>query len=146
MKRITAIAAMLVIAMPAFASDEEEITKMLMQAESAWNSGNMDAWLSLLADDAIEMPPDEAPLVGIAAITERDTRFAADFDDVFAMKIESMRISGDLAVVRYSYEEAWTPKEGGDTSSAEGQTIIVLERRDGSWKFTDIIWAHVLAD
>ena len=92
------------------------------------------------------MPPDEAPLFGIAAIAERDNQFATDYDDQIALHIESMRISGDLAVVRYSYEESWTSKEGDATTSASGQTIVVLERRDGSWKFTDIIGAHVLAD
>ena len=35
MKRITAIAALMVVAMPAFASDAEEISKIFRQAETA---------------------------------------------------------------------------------------------------------------
>jgi uncharacterized protein (TIGR02246 family) len=132
--------------MAASASDEDDITKLFEKAEQTLNNGDANGWASLFSADAVEMPPDEPPLFGIDAIRARDDAFMENFDDEFSLNIESMRISGDLAVVRYSYEESWTPKADGKTNSATGQTLVVLERIDGSWKFTDLIWAHVLAD
>jgi len=50
-------------------------------------------------------------------------------------------VSGDIAVVRTTYTETWTPRDGNEQRSIEGKSILVLDRQvDGTWKISSVIW------
>jgi len=137
----TLILVIMVIPMTALASDEEAAAEIFVRMDSALNSNDFDAFLSLFAEDAVEMPNGEPVLVGIEAISVRDGKFFADFTDEITTKIENVQIHGDVAIVRNSFQESWTPKTGGATQSAEGKGIGILARQsDNTWKITVLIW------
>ena len=145
MYKIIVALALLVLAYPATvtASEEDAVQKIFEKMDSALNSNDLEAFLSLFAENAVEMPPDEAALVGIDAIRERDGNFFANYTDEISTKVEDVQVVKNIATIRTSYHESWTPKAGGATRSAVGKGITVLEKQcDNTWKITSLIWNH----
>ena len=145
MYKIIFALALLVLAYPAtvMASEEDAVQAVFEKMDSALNSNDLDAFLSLFAESAVEMPPDEDALVGIDAIRERDGNFFENYTDEISSKIEAVQVIENIATVRISYREAWTPKAGGPTRSAIGKGIGILEKQeDNTWKVTSYIWNH----
>jgi len=143
MTRLTTILAIVVLALSttALASDEEAVAKFVSEYDTALNQNDLDAFLALYVEDAVEMPDKEPVLIGIDAIRERDGNFIANYTDKISSNIEDIQIVDDLAVVRTSYQEEWTPKAGGATESVIGKSIIILGKQaDGSWKISTVIW------
>jgi len=145
MHKIILVLALLVLAYPTTvtASEEDAVQAVFENMDSALNSNDLDSFLSLFSENAIEMPPDEAALIGIDAIRERDGNFFENYTDEISSKVEDVQVVENIATVRISYREAWTPKAGGPTRSAVGKGIGVLEKQeDGTWRITSYIWNH----
>jgi ketosteroid isomerase-like protein len=103
--------------------------------------GDADAYLSILADSCIYMPPN------VAAKEGKELRdWLRDF--LRTMKAEWIEfshgrteISGSLAYHDYSYVWKVTPRAGGQGIVGRGKGIQVFERcPDGSWKLARNIW------
>jgi uncharacterized protein (TIGR02246 family) len=102
----------------------------------AANTGDMERWISLWIDDAVQMPPGAPRRVGKEQI-RRGMQPLFDLFDTSRMSIhtEEVRILGDWAYSHGTYEFELTPKEGGETKSYSGKFLEVLEKQvDGSWK------------
>lgn len=126
--------------------DVEAVTGALEQYIAAVNAGDMESALALIAGDAINMPPDGPPIVGIAAIRSN----AEDFFPYYTMQSrttpDEVVVSGDLALVRASYTDVVTPRDGGETTEASGVWLIVMRRQpDGSWKMWRDMWSVIPA-
>lgn len=111
------------------------------QEPEVMSVGDIDAWLSILADDAVYMPPNSESREG-----ENLRGWLGDF--LRSSSIEWLEyvdghtgVSGDLAFHDYFYEWRVTPKKGGDTIAGRGKGIQILWRQpDGSWKIVRNIW------
>ena len=120
---------------PDVAADTAKINSIWTEYESSYNSGDIEAWMSLWTDDGMQMPPNESPISGKDRIRERNT---AVLDQVtFEMDItnEEVGVARDFAYSRGIFSATVTPKDGGQPISVDGKFMTILVRQpDGSWK------------
>ena len=143
MKKIIFALAFFILAFSttAVSSDKDAVSEVIAKMDTALNTNNLDEYLDLFIDDAVEMPNDEPVLVGIEAIRARDGDFFANYTDEISQVVEAVKMEGNLAVVRLSYHEEVTPKAGGPAVVYVGKGIVVLEKQgDGHWKISSNIW------
>ena len=118
------------------AADAEAIRALVERFNERCNVGDLDGLMSLYADDAVRMPPNEPSWVGQAAIL---AGFASGFeqyayDDQVENQIEEIQVSGDWGFARGSYSLTVTATEGVDPFD-DGKWMAVFRRQpDGSWK------------
>ena len=118
--------------------DINAIKEMLNQYAVACNTGDFDLWISLWADDGVQMPPDTPVRIGKEQIREA---MKPAFDqmtlDIAITSIEDAKVYIDLGLTRCNYTLDITPKAGGETIHAmrDGKALTLYERQsDGSWK------------
>jgi uncharacterized protein (TIGR02246 family) len=116
-------------------ADISAINNNIEQYTSCMNAGDLDQWISLWADDAIQMAPDAPAVMGKEQIRAKYESIFPLF--IFKMTItnEEVKIGGDLAVSHGNYIVSMTPKAGGETIVIDGKYLSIEERQaDGSWK------------
>lgn len=116
-------------------ADISAINNNIDQYTSSMNAGDLDRWISLWADDAIQMAPDAPAVIGKEQIRRKYESIFPLF--IFKMTIanEDVKIGGDLAVSYGNYTVSMTPKAGGEIIVIDGKYLSIEERQaDGSWK------------
>ncbi len=111
------------------------INDIFNRYSSSLNSGDIDRWMSLWADNGVQMPPNEPPVIGKDAIRARNKGVLDRF--VFNMTItnDEVGVGGDWAFARGTYAATLSPKAGGAAVSIDGKYMTILARQpDGSWK------------
>jgi uncharacterized protein (TIGR02246 family) len=119
----------------------EAVQTWFQRYNAAINAGVLDQWASFVAEDAVILPPDEPPIIGMDEIRPR---YAAVFDAYafqFAGRAEEITVAGHLAVVRASIEETLTPKSGAEPIEVRGAWLLILRKQDGSWKLWRNMWS-----
>ena len=118
--------------------DINAIKGVLGQLEASCNSGDFDLWISLWADDGIQMPPETPARIGKEQIREG---MKPAFDqmnlEITIHSIVDAQVHGDLGLTQCTYTLKLTPKEGGETINAmpDGKALTLYRRQsDGSWK------------
>ena len=97
-------------------SDVSAIKEVLNQYASSCSNGDFDLWMSLWADDGIQMPPGAPTRKGKAQIRESmSPPFEAMDLKLVLHEIEEATIHGDIGLTRCRYSLRGTPKEGGDS-------------------------------
>ena len=119
-------------------SDIAAIKETLNQYALGVNTGDFDRWISLWAEDGVQMPPDTSSRVGKEQIREG---MKPAFDqmnlNITIHSIEEAKVYGDLGLTRCTYTLKMTPKAGGETINAmpDGKALTLVKRQpDGSWK------------
>ncbi len=119
-------------------ADVAAIKEILNQYAVGANTGDFDLWMSLWADDGIQMPPNTPARVGKERIREamKPGFDAMDFD-ITIHSIQEAKVYGDLGLTRCTYTLKATPKGGSEQIFIEpdGKALTLSERQsDGSWK------------
>jgi len=120
----------------------EAINRVHDDHTTALNAGDATAYVALLAEGAVLMPPNQPAIIGEDAIREyRQTEF-----DQITLEVtrpsEEVVVAGDWAFVRHTYAGKQTPKAGGEPTELSGKGITILERQpDGSWKIARYMWS-----
>lgn len=109
----------------------------------ALESGDVEAYLSVYADDAVWMPPAAAmEIVGKDAARGRITQTfeAAKLEPVIQSREQTV-MAPDWIADRGQYSILVTPKGGGDSRQEVG-SFLTIWRRDatGKWKIYFDIW------
>ena len=119
-------------------TDIAAIKDVLNQYVVACDTNDFDSWISLWADDGVQMPPDAPAIVGKSQILEANK---PSFDqmkfDISIKSIEGAEVHGDWGLTHCTYTLSVTPKAGGDTIivTPEGKALTIYKRQsDGSWK------------
>ncbi len=116
-------------------ADITTIKEILEQYKSTWESGDLDLWISLWTDDAIEMVPNRPALIGKEQMLEMWKPFFEKFIMKLPMPPKEIVVAGDWAFCRGTYLFSVTPKAGGETDTRAGKYLSILEKQaDGSWK------------
>ncbi len=119
-------------------TDVAAIRDVLSQYAEGLNTGDFDLWMSLWADNGVQMPPDTPACVGKEQIrAENASAFDEMSMEIAILEIEDAKTSGNLGLTRCKYSLKITPKAGGETINAmpEGKALTLYERQpDGSWK------------
>ena len=101
-------------------------------------ANDWDAWIELIGDDAVYLPPGEPAVSGRAAVRSWVDTFP--HVDQLSLTIADIVGQGDLAVVRGSFSMSVTD-DAGVSADDEGKYVEVWARQaDGSWKMIRDIW------
>lgn len=121
--------------------DPATIRAQVDEFVSAWNDGDVSGLGSMIAEDAVLLQPDGAPLVGreaiLGAISQNyDARVlqqSATVDEVVSI--------GKLAYARGTWTLEPTTEEGLDVSAVNGKwSAIYQPRSDGGWNTWRWMW------
>lgn len=111
---------------------------------TAVNNGDLEAWASFIADDAVVMPPDELPISGMAELRPLYETVFATYAFDFKPRVEEVVVAADLAVLRAFFEETVTPKGEGEPLEFSGSWLVILRKQsDGSWRMWRNMWGTI---
>ena len=108
----------------------------------ASQSGDIDRIVSLFADDAVVMPPNDTTLFGKDEVRS----WWEEYFQVFRVtsSVETARdvtVIGDQAFERTAFSVTIVPKQRGARIKDDIQSLIVWKRvTDGTWKISHQIW------
>jgi uncharacterized protein (TIGR02246 family) len=114
-----------------------DVSDRLTQAEV---DGDADAFLALLADDAVIMAPWQPPLEGKGAcaafVRQLLPEVHAQYERDIRMDTAELRVIGDWAFERAIMSQTLTPRNGGGAVEHERYNVLFVFRRDpgGGWK------------
>ena len=118
-----------------YEGDIQAILNLEQRVFDAQISGDLEAWLSYFADDAIVMAPNLPALTGKAAIREWNAPYFEQFHLHEESDEREVEVAGDWAYIRAHWTWILTPKSGGEPVRDTGNSIWILRRQqDGSWK------------
>jgi ketosteroid isomerase-like protein len=123
-------------------ADVEAIKDLGEERLAAVNTGDIDRLMSLYADNAVRIPPNEPALIGKEAI---QGNFQQGFD-LFTEETDSVvvdrKIGGDLVFLRGTWTSIQTPKTGGETLKYNGNWVAIDQKQpEGIWKIICEIWS-----
>ncbi len=118
-------------------ADIAAIKDLVNQYGATINAGDLDLWISLWADHAIQMAPDAPAVIGKEKIRARRQSLFDLYDWKMTVDTEEVRVAGDWAFARGTYTYTKAPKEEGATTKGTGKWLSIFEKQDdGSWKMT----------
>lgn len=116
-------------------ADIEAIKNLTEEYDAAINSGDLDSWMSLYADDAVRMQPNVPALFGKDSIRSVMQSFFENYTIDLKETNEEVIVAGDWAFARGTYNYTITPKVGGEPSRDSGKWVAFHKRQpDGFWK------------
>ncbi len=116
-------------------ADMAAVNTIWSNYESSLEAGDIDAWLALWTENGVQMPPNEAMVVGIDRLRERNGAALEQFTFEMDIASEEVEVSGDLAYSRGVYTATLNPKHGGQAIPIDGKFMTILKRQpDGAWK------------
>jgi uncharacterized protein (TIGR02246 family) len=104
-------------------------------------AGDAKAIAALYTEDAVEMPPNQPPIKGRAAIEQHyATLLAGTKLGTFTLTHLESRASGDMGYDAGTYDQSVTP--GGATAPMKdtGKYVVILKRTGGAWKVAYAIY------
>jgi uncharacterized protein (TIGR02246 family) len=120
----------------------ETVRAWFQQYTAAINAGGVDHWATFVANDAVILPPDEPPIIGMETIRPRYAALFRAYAFDFNGRPEEITVAGPLAIIRASIEETLTPTGGGPPMQFRGAWLLVLRRQsDGVWKLWRNMWS-----
>ena len=127
---------------PSNEADIEAIRGVQNEYVRAMNSGDVDAWLETIGDDAVNLPPNHPQVTGKEAIRSYIvTSYFERFNMQLSISVQEVQILGDFAFTNGSFSLSLTPKDGGEVIEEKGKFIDIFKRQPGgSWKYYRIIF------
>ncbi len=117
---------------------KKAIQKHIDAMTQAFNSGDLDALMDEISEDAVWMVPDLPLLIGkkaIRAFYEPIINSNTTFSGGILPDNQELLISGDLAVYRAVLEGTITPADGTNPIKISNKFLNVIRKEaDGSWK------------
>ncbi len=105
----------------------------------AYRNGNIEAAAAHFTDDCVQMPPNSAPMIGVADYTATWQQNASFGLWDLNLEVQEVRAVGNMAVELGSYTLTFTPNETSPIPPMEdeGNYLVAWEKVDGDWK---ILW------
>ena len=114
---------------------------------AAINTNKVDLWLETLGDDVVYLVPNQAALVGKAAVGEWVRRYLQEVATRWTKSVQEVQVSGDWALGRYIYTASDSviihdpETEGGGTANDSGWGLVVYHRdAHGAWRVARDGW------
>lgn len=130
------------------AAEKEAINSFYRDWSQATFKEGPEGYARFFAEDGAVLPPDEAPVVGRAAIKEWMKRTLAEAAYVTrpeGVTQDDLKVTGNLAVARSTVRGKRTPKSGGEPIPFETKYLDVLRKTsDGRWEFVYRMWNNNL--
>ncbi len=114
-------------------ADVEAIKSLSDEIMKAYNEGDLEALMAIVAEDVVFMPPGEPALIGKEAM-----RNWHNFDKISLdvnITVEEVQVLGDWAFIRDIWIGTVTQNESGEKFENNNKSLIILRRQpDGTWK------------
>lgn len=118
-------------------SDEQQIRQLVETWISATQAGDIDAVLSLMAEDVVFMSPGQPAMVGREAFARGLNKVLADSEMESTSEVEEVVVCGDLAYCRTKLAVTIISKHGKLPILRSGETLTILRKGpDGQWRVT----------
>ena len=126
-------------------ADTTAINTIWSKYESSLEAGDIDAWLSLWTEKGIQMPPGEAPVVGMDQLRARNGAALDKFTVDMEISNAEVEIFDGWAFSRGTYTATFSPKDGSQPIPVDGKYMTILEKQSGGeWKiYRDIFNSNV---
>jgi len=120
---------------PVVSPDIAAIEDILIQYCVAMETGDLELWLSLHADDIVKMAPDAPATFGKEELRASTKPLFDNFTIEMVYNCEEIQVDGDLGFARGAFTSTMTPKAGGEPLYIDAKTLGIYKRQaDGSWK------------
>jgi uncharacterized protein (TIGR02246 family) len=117
--------------------DIAAIDDVLTQYGVAMNTGDLELYMSLHADDIVKMGPDAPATYGKEELRASTNPLFDNFTIEGAGYPEETQVEGDMGFTRGTYTLTLTPKAGGEPILVDGKYLTLCKRQaDGSWKIS----------
>ncbi len=118
-----------------YSADVQAILNLEQRVFDAQIAGDIDAWLSSFAEDAVVMVPNLPALTTKLAIRQWNEPIFEQFDLHEESDFREVDVAGDWGYIRAHWIWTQTPKGGGEAVQETGNSIWIVRRQpDGSWK------------
>jgi uncharacterized protein (TIGR02246 family) len=126
--------------MPDRKEDVEAIKQLAAHWRSGWLAGDVDALLSLYADEPVLMPQGQPAVHGKDAIRPLYQAILQEVTIQSEGALMEVEASGDWGYFWSTYKLTATHKTGGEAVESEGKSLFIVRRqRDGAWKIARLI-------
>ena len=117
-------------------ADVGQVYELLNEYAAAMSEGDLERWIALWIDDAIQMSPGGPRRAGKAEIRrEMQSLFDRFAASKMVIQPEEVRILGDRAYTHGAFECRMMAEGGGKTKRCSGKFLDILEKQvDGTWK------------
>lgn len=120
---------------PVVSPDIIAIEEVLNQYVVAMETGDLELWLSLHADDIVKMAPDAPATYGKEELRTSTKPLFDNFTIEMDYYCEEIQVDGDLGFARGTFTATMTPMAGGEPLYMDAKTLGIYKRQvDGSWK------------
>src|SRR5215471_17894816 len=113
-------------------NDEQAIRELIKTWLSASKTGDTDSVLKLMADDVVFLIAGHAPMRGRSEFAASQAAMK-DIDLEATSEVQEIKVFGDWAYVWTSLSITVTPRNGGASVKRAGNTLSILQKRDGNW-------------
>lgn len=119
-------------------SGARAVAEGIVEADNARDIGRV---LAYYADDALLMPPNEAPVTEHTEIQKRYESLFENFAPDIEARIDEICAEGNLAFVR-GHNGGWLVSRTGGRSRELDDVYLMVLRRDpgGDWKIARLMW------
>ena len=107
---------------------EETVADMLATIDELTREGNLEKTLEFVADDVVEMPPDQLPIVGKEALRSWQQGFFDGFSVDMRHEPDETTDFGDIVIHRGRVTGTLTPKGAGDPLVLNNKYLFVLRK------------------
>jgi uncharacterized protein (TIGR02246 family) len=115
-------------------SDEQQIRALVSAWMDATASGDIEAVLALMTDDAVFLVPGKAPMRKVDFAAAAKAQAAGNAPSFKGdSEIQEIQVSGDWAFMWTKLTVIATPPGGGVATTRSGHTLTVFRRQDGRW-------------
>ena len=116
-------------------TDEQAIRDLYARWFGAMESGDIEGFLALVADDFVLKSPGSPPVTDRTMLRAGLEQFHAAFSEDVEYRIEELHVAGPWAWVRITERATLTPKSGGENRVLSGTHLGILVRQaDGRWR------------
>ena len=120
------------------------VAKISEQWAKEWKAKNLDALMTLYAEDAVFMPATGSRVTGRNAIRELFEKALAVYTSDVRVHSKVTEQSGQLAYDSGEYDE--TSTSGGVQRSGKGNYLVILRRDNkNQWRIVEHMWTDVPA-
>jgi len=124
-------------------ADIKAIKDIVAELQAANNISDVDRVMSYYADNSVVIPTNEPAAIGKDAIRDWLQQFYDAFTPKEVYVVNTVEISGRLAVAHIPWSGVFTPKDGGEQRKSYGNMLLIFKKQpDESWKIAYSIWSN----
>ena len=114
-------------------SDEHQIAARRTEWVSIVNSRDLAAYVELVSQDVLWLPPGQPPIEGRKAFEAWLRPFFERFEYEFRLEDPSIQFSGDWVVETGAFDTLMTAEDGVSTRHGGGYLVFWHRQSDGVW-------------